>query len=66
MSATITDHLISMLKNYAQQEAWTDDENFLLPDFVGSNIYDAYEGGNKDGHIELARHLLTALQIKYK
>ena len=47
-----------MLEELAAQTCWCDDEDFVVDDYAGGNVDDAYSGGNRDGEVELARSLL--------
>lgn len=46
------------LKEMAAEECWSDDLDFIVNDFAGGNVDDAYDGGVRDGEIGLARRLL--------
>jgi hypothetical protein len=47
------------LEKLASRECWSDDEDFMVDDYAGGNIDDAYYGGNADGEAGLARALLA-------
>lgn len=49
------------IEKLAAKSAWFDDEEFMVDDYAGGNIDDAYQGGIKDGRVELARELLAIL-----
>lgn len=51
------------LEKLAADEAWCDDDNFLVDDFAGGNEDDAYHGGYRDGQIKLAREILECARI---
>ena len=45
----------------AAKGACYDNEEFMVDDYAGGNIDDAYEIGFKDGRVDLARELLGLL-----
>jgi hypothetical protein len=49
------------LQKLAAKPAWFDDEEFMVDDYAGGNMDDAYQGGVRDGRVELARELLAIL-----
>ena len=53
---------IANLQALAGKKGWSDDEEFMVYDYCGGNMDDAYEGGFSDGEIQLARHLLAELE----
>ena len=58
--------LKTMLIDLAEREVAEDNEDFLVVDYVGSNVDDAYSLGFGAGEVILARHILNTLCIKYK
>lgn len=50
------------LERLAACKASCDDENFMVNDYAGGNIDDAYSLGQDDGEIMLARNLLKLIQ----
>jgi hypothetical protein len=48
----------AMLEKIAKRKAWSDDEEFMVDDYAGGNIDDAYYGGTNDGEVLLSRALL--------
>ena len=47
------------LEKLAARKCWSDNEDFMVDDYAGGNIDDAYYGGNTDGETDLARELLA-------
>lgn len=47
------------LMKIANQVVWSDDAEFMVDDYAGGNIDDAFYGGQDDGSVQLARELLT-------
>ena len=47
------------LEKLAARTCWNDDKDFMVDDYAGGNIDDAYYGGNRDGETDLARELLA-------
>ena len=62
---TMTNEMIEKLKKTAAKTAWFDQEDFVVYDYSGSNVDDAYEAGVDDGEIQLAREILTSLNISW-
>jgi len=59
MSPNTVQILIEKLKTISlNQKAWSDDPDFMVDDYAGGNIDDAYYGGVRDGEVLLARELL--------
>ena len=65
MSKTVivSDDIYNILREFANQKTApendaTSGEEFSIFDWYGSNVDDAYDGGIKDGCIELARMVL--------
>lgn len=52
----------AMLEKLATRSCWCDDEDFMVHDYAGGNIDDAYYGGYSDGESELARLLLSMIK----
>lgn len=57
---------IAKLKKLAEEESWTDVEDFCVEDFAGGNLDDAFYGGEHCGRRNLAREVLDALSIEWK
>jgi hypothetical protein len=60
---------IDRLLKAAQRRMWTetlDPYGFNPCDFSGGNYDDAYSGGVADGETELAREVLTQLEVAFK
>ena len=55
----MTTKLRAKLVDLAKKKCWCDDEDFMVDDYAGGNIDDAYSGGIEDGEILLARKLLN-------
>lgn len=49
--------LTKHLETIAGQKCWEDDEDFMVDDYAGGNIDDAYSGGCGAGEILLARRI---------
>lgn len=47
------------LQKIANQVVWSDDAEFMVNDYAGGNIDDAFYGGQDDGAVQLARELLA-------
>jgi hypothetical protein len=60
---SISQEIIDWLKTYAQKKALYDNEMFMVDDYAGGNIDDAYSMGCDDGEIGLARDILYKLGI---
>lgn len=61
MSVEINDAVIELLNGLAEQDSWSDDVDFMIDDYAGGNLDDAYYGGFKDGQIDLAREILELI-----
>ena len=46
------------LQELAAKEGWSDDDPFVIDDYAGGNVDDAYYAGTRDGERMLARELL--------
>jgi hypothetical protein len=46
------------LMEIAKKKAWSDNKEFMVDDYAGGNIDDAYYGGASDGEVLLAREIL--------
>ncbi len=46
------------LQKLAARKNWSDDPDFVVDDYAGGNIDDAFYGGTDDGETNLARQLL--------
>ena len=49
------------LKKLAARECWSDHNNFMVNDYAGGNIDDAYSRGQDDGETLLARRLIDMI-----
>lgn len=60
--------IIQNLKRLAEQGCWDDQQgdDFVVDDYAGGNVDDAYQGGIRTGETILARDLLDKLGIPYK
>ena len=56
------DELKTKLEKLARRKCWADDEDFMIDDYAGGNIDDAYYGGCDDGEAFLAREVLEYLK----
>lgn len=61
----MNEEMITKLKTLAAGEAWFEDDEFDPMDFSGGNFNDAYDGGLEDGRVDLAREILTSMNIKW-
>ena len=57
---------IENLKKLAKRKCWIDQSDFMVYDYAGGNIDDAYAGGAADGEASLARSILEELKISWK
>jgi len=55
------DKVLELLRKIAKQQTWYDDPDFLVCDYAGGNIDDAYYGGTTDGETRLARGILAMI-----
>jgi hypothetical protein len=62
----MNEEMITKLKKIAARETWFEDEDFNPMDFSGGNFDDAYYGGLEDGRVDLAREILTSMNIKWR
>lgn len=57
---------IDQLKALAKRSAgWVDDEEFMVDDYAGGNIDDAYQLGEQHGATQLAREILDTLGVDW-
>jgi hypothetical protein len=56
--------ILEKLKKLAAQKAWCDNDNFNALDYSDGNFDDTYDGGFRDGEIQLAREILAELNVK--
>tara|TARA_R110000803_G_scaffold104783_1_gene172971 strand:- start:285 stop:479 length:195 start_codon:yes stop_codon:yes gene_type:complete len=63
----MNDYMIARLKKLAKQECYFDDEDKdqIVEDYVGGNVDDAFEVGERAGETILARDVLTAMNIDW-
>lgn len=52
------EELFQKIKDTAAKEARSDNDDFMVDDYAGGNIDDAYQQGTEDGEIWFARELL--------
>lgn len=45
MAYILPDDYVKKIKEIAEQQAWSDDPDFLVDDYAGGNEDDAYYGG---------------------
>jgi len=62
--------IINQLKNLARSRSGEDQardngEDFIPDDYAGGNIDDAYSNGYETGQIDLARTILSSLNIAW-
>jgi len=57
----MNEEMKKMLEEISARECWddSDDSDFIVDDYAGGNVDDAYSGGYSSGYIQLARELLT-------
>jgi len=56
------DQLYTTIKTLAEQAAVKDSEDFIVDEYAGGNVDDAYSIGFRDGQIALARQLLGSCE----
>lgn len=61
----LSEQTIEQLKVLAKREVWSDEDDLLVYDYCGGNVDDAYDGGERAGETNLAREILTTLDIHY-
>ena len=61
----MNEKIIAKLKELAERSCWTDDDEFMVDDYAGGNMDDAFEGGCRNGEVWLAREILSALGVEY-
>jgi hypothetical protein len=64
----MNEEFINRLKELASSDSWADEiysESSTVDNFAGGNVDDAFWGGHESGQIELARDVLSALNIKW-
>ncbi len=49
------------IQEVSKRDCWPDDPKFMIYDYCGGNIDDAYEGGKETGEILFARYLLALI-----
>lgn len=54
--------LVAKIKQKAYEECWPDDPEFMVYDYCGGNMDDAYEGGKETGEVLFARQLLEIIK----
>ena len=53
--------LRARLEELAARGCWLDDPEFVVDDYAGGNIDDAFAGGERSGETNLAREILAEL-----
>ena len=65
----MNEEFIQRLKELAASDAWADElgdgSDVIIDDFAGGNVDDAFWGGYESGEIQLAREILSELNIKW-
>lgn len=67
----MNEELIKELKELAARGTWYDDseengnEYLMIDDYAGGNFDDAFYGGERAGETDLARKILTSLDISW-
>lgn len=67
----LSEKFIEKLKQLARQTTWADaaeedGDEFMIDDYCGGNVDDAFSGGESVGETNLAREILTHLKISWK
>lgn len=69
MTIEFPQDFINELIAFAQCTSWQDrvqdDDDTVIDDLAGGNVDAAFHGGQFSGKIELARHILTRLNIEW-
>ena len=65
MAHILPDSFVAKIKEIAEQQAWSDDPDFLVDDYAGGNEDDAFYGGERAGEIQFARTVLDAIGVEY-
>lgn len=58
------DKLIKMIRKVASQEVCADEDDFMVDDYAGGNIDDAYSLGTDHGEVYFARQLLELIEAE--
>lgn len=58
----MSEEIIAMLEELASRKSWCDHDSFVVDDWAGGNVDDAYSGGWDDGEAELARTILNMVK----
>jgi len=61
MQIELSDELVARLKKLAAKEADWENDDFDLHSYCGSNIDDAYERGETQGEIVIAREIVALM-----
>ena len=66
----MNEEFITKLKKLAASDAWVDElqrefSDVVVEDFASGNVDNAFWGGHRSGEIQLARDVLTELNIKW-
>lgn len=57
--------VLALVKSLAEKQCWADnygDDDFCIYDMSGSNVDDAYAGGEYSGQVLLARDIMAILK----
>ena len=65
MKIEIADGVVETLKKMARQDNCTENDDFMVDDYAGGNIDDAFELGRDSSEIDLARWILSELNISW-
>ena len=69
---TLDQKMIDRLKTLAKNTTWGENDDgslmddFMIDDYAGGNVDDAFSGGQRAGEIELAREVLKSLNIDWE
>lgn len=65
MNIIITEEFKKRLLKLAKKKARCDKEDFMVDDYAGGNIDDAYSIGADDGEILMAREICDEIGLEY-
>lgn len=54
--------LMDYIREVAERDCWSDEDNFCAYEYSGGNFGDAYEGGQNSGEVMFARYLLKLIE----
>lgn len=64
MNVEQLEQLRTLVAKTAAEQGWSDDgEDFMVDDYAGGNVDDAYSGGVRDGKIGFAREIAKLLNV---